>query len=428
MAEARTAIVIAGGGYVGVYCALELERLLRPEEADVTLISRDNFMLFWPLLSEVASGTIEPRHVAVPLRKVLGRSRLLTGTLTRLDARGRVATFEPQAGVQRAVAYDEVVVGLGSIARVPPIPGVRERAFEFKSITDAIELRNHVLARLEAAEATADPQARARALTFVLVGGGYTGIEALGELQDMARTACRYFPTLEPDQMRWVLVEATDGILPEVEGRLSEYAGRVLQRRGVEIRLRCQVESAEDGIELSCGERLESDTLVWAAGVRPSPSAEDLDVPLDDTGRVAVDTALRVPDREGMWAAGDVAAVPDLVTGDRCPPTAQHALRQGRQLARNVAATLRGEPPAPYRYRPRGEFITLGRRQGVGRLGSASLRGSVPWLLRRAYYLSIMPTLHRRLRVLADWTIGLPFRHDIVQLVPDNSRAGRRDR
>jgi NADH dehydrogenase len=415
MAESQTRILLAGGGYIGLYCARELERILRPGEAQVTLVSPDSFMLFWPLLPEVASGTIEPRHAAVPLRKVLERTRVLTGMLTALD--GEEATIMTPQGDELALPYEHVVLGLGSITRVPPIPGVEHRAMEFKSVRDAIDLRNHVLACLEAAEVAPDRGARARALTFVFVGGGYTGVVALGELEDMARNACRYFTTIEPHDMRWMLVEMTERILPEVDEALSDYARELLERRRVEIRLGCEVASAERDVELSSGERVETDTLVWTAGVQPNPRAEELGVAVDEQGRVLVDTSLRVHDRPTAWAAGDVAAVPDN-DGGTYPPTAQHAVRQARQLAQNLVSTLRGRPTAPYGYRSRGEFITIGRRKGVAQVGRANLRGALPWLLRRAYYVRAMPSLNRKLRVLGDWAIDLPFDRDVVQLAP----------
>jgi NADH dehydrogenase len=405
--DGRAAVVIAGGGYVGLYCALELERLLRPEEAEVTLVSPDSFMLFRPLLPEVASGTLEPRHIAVSLRRTLERTRVRTGRLTGLD--GAKASIATPQGDELALPYEHLVLGLGSVTRMVPVPGLEERAMPFKSIGDAIDLRNHVLACLEAADAAGDREARARALTFVFVGGGYTGVEALGELEDMARSACRYFPR----------------ILPEVDEQLADRARELLERRGVEVRLGCEVASAAEDVELTDGEHVQTDTLVWAAGVRPNPLARELGVTVDEQGRVVVDRSLRVRDHPAAWAAGDLAAVPDD-GGGTCPPTAQHAVRQARHLAHNLTATVRGRPTEPYAYRSRGEFITLGRRKGVGQLERFRLAGALPWLIRRAYYVAAMPTLNRKLRVLGDWTIDLPFERDIVQLAP--MPADRRSR
>ncbi len=416
-AQSAPRVLLVGGGYVGLYTALGLEKLLDPEEAEITLINSENFMLYWPLLPEVASGTIEPRHIAIQLRKVLQRTQIIAGQVTGLDHDRRAATVQPYEGPPYELSYDQVVVGLGSITRVLPIPGLAEHAVGFKSVAEAMHLRNHVLSRMETAESTAEEETRRRVLTFVVVGGGYTGVEALAELEDMARDARQYFPTIEPGDMRWVLIEATDRILPEVDPSLGVYALRLLRRRGVEVYLETQLESAEGGVmRLSNGEEFEADTLVWVAGVQAHPLVSELGFSTDDRGRLLADAHLRVKEARGAWTAGDCAAVPDLTSDGTCPPTAQHALRQARHLAENITATLRGEPTSAFRYRSKGEFISLGRHNGAAQLLWLKLRGFPAWLLRRSYYLSIIPTTNRRLRVLADWVVGLPFRHDVVQL------------
>ncbi len=410
-------VLLLGGGYVGLYTALGLEKLLRPEEAEITLVNSENFMLYWPLLPEVASGTVEPRHVAIQLRKELRRTRILSGEATGLDHDRRVATVQPYEGSPHELPYDQVVIGLGSVTNVLPVPGLAERAVGFKSIAEAMHLRNLVLSRMEAAESTSDDEVRRRALTFVFVGGGYTGVEALAELQAMAQDARQYFPTIGREDMRWVLVEATNRIIPEVDPGLGEYALRILRQRGIEVHLETQLESAEGGaMRLSNGERFEAETLVWVAGVSPHPLVSELGLPVDDQGRLLADAYLLVRGTSGAWTAGDCAAVPDHVSGGTCPPTAQHALRQAEQLAKNIAAILRGRPPSMFRYKSKGEFITLGRHEGAGQLLRLKLRGFPAWLLRRSYYLSIIPTLNRKLRVLGDWVVGLPFHHDVVQL------------
>lgn len=247
--------------------------------------------------------------------------------------------------------------------------------------------------------------------------GGYTGVEALAELEAMAQDTCQYFPSIRREEMRWVLVEASDRILPEVDPGLGEYARRILCQRGIEVYLETQLESAEDGIMcLSNGEQFGAETLVWVAGVSPHPLVSELGLPIDDQGRLLADAYLLVSGTSGAWTAGDCAMVPDLVSGGTCPPTAQHALRQAEQLSKNIAAILRGQPPSVFRYKSKGEFITLGRHEGAGQLLGLKLRGFFAWLLRRSYYLSIIPTFNRKLRVLGDWAIGLPFHHDVVQL------------
>ncbi len=410
-------VLLLGGGYIGLYTAFGLEKHLRPDEAEITLVNPENFMLYWPLLPEVASGTVEPRHVAISLRKELRRTRVISGEVSGLDHGRRVATVQPYEGSPYELPYDQVVIGLGSVTNVLPVPGLAERAVGFKSIAEAMHLRNLVLSRMEAAESTPDEEVRRRVLTFVFVGGGYTGVEALAELESMAQAARRYLPTIRREDMRWVLVEATDGILPEVDPSLGEYALRMLRQRGIEVHLETQLESAEGGtMHLSNGEQFEAETLVWVAGVSPHPLVSELGLPVDDQGRLLADMYLHVQGTSDAWTAGDCAAVPDLIGGGTCPPTAQYALRQAEHLAKNIAATLRGQPQSAFRYKSKGEFITLGRHEGAGQLLRLKLHGFPAWLLRRSYYLSIIPALNRKLRVLSDWVVGLPFYHDVVQL------------
>jgi NADH:ubiquinone reductase (H+-translocating) len=380
------------------------------------MVSPENFMVYQPLLPEVASGSLEPRHVVVPLRKALKRTRLVTGRVTGLDHERRAATVQPWEGEAYDLGYDHVVVGLGSEARVLPVPGLAESAIGFSTVTEAVHLRNRVLARMEAAAATRDPAARRRALTFVFVGGGYTGVEALGELEDMARAAAPTFPTLTPDDLRWVLVEATDRILPTVSEPLADFATAALRRRGIEIRLSTTLdEVAGDVLTLSDGSRIEADTLVWVAGVVPNQLVAELGLATDE-GRLDVDEYLRVRGAEGAWAAGDCASVPDLVEGGTCPPTAQFAERQARHLAANLAATVQGRPTEAFRHRAAGEMVTIGRYKGVAEVRGRTLAGVVPWLMRRAYYAARIPTWERKLRVSIDWLVSMAFRRDVVSL------------
>ena len=420
MTSTPARILIAGGGYLGLYTALRLEDRLEHGEATVTLVNPHNFMLYQPLLPEVASGTIEPRHAVVPLRKALRRTRVLTGRLSALDPDARTAQVRPADGDPLSLDYDHVVVGLGSTSRVLPVPGLAEHAVGFKSIGEAIYLRNHVLGRMEAAEAMPDPQRRRRALTFVVVGGGYTGVEALAELEDMTRAACAYFPTIRPSHLRWVLVEATARILPTVQDTLADYALELLRRRGIEVHLETVLESVEDHtLNLSNGETLDADTLVWVAGVQPHPLLAELGLPTTEDGRLDGDAHLRIAGVDGAWTGGDGAAVPDIAAGDgTVPPTAQHAQREGTHLGDNLVATLRGEATAPFRHRSLGELITLGRGKGVGHVGGRQLRGMPAWALRRAYYLSTIPSMSRKLRISTDWLVGAVFRRDIVHLGP----------
>jgi NADH:ubiquinone reductase (H+-translocating) len=413
----RARILIVGGGYVGLYSALGLERRLRPREASITLVNPESFMLYQPFLPEAASGNIEPRHVVVPLRMVLRRTRLITGEVAALDHGLRRATVVPTEGPSYDLPYDIVVVAPGSVSRILPVPGLADHAVGFKSVAEAIFLRNQVLSRMDAADSTEDPEVRRRALTFLFVGGGYAGVEALAELEDLARGASRYYRSVRRQDMRWVLVEATDGILPEIGPRLGEYALERLRDRGVEVRLSTRLESAEGGMmKLSTGEAFEAGTLVWTTGVRAHPLAARVGLPVDERGRVVADEHLRVAGVRDAWTAGDGASVPDLVAGGTCPPTAQHALRQARVLAENVVRTIRGEELKEFRYRNLGALVSLGRYKGVARILGVRLKGFPAWFLHRSYHVSRIPTFNRKVRVIVDWTVALFFRRDVVQL------------
>lgn len=419
MTRRPTRILLAGAGYVGLYAALALEDRLDAHEATITIVNPNNFMLYQPLLPEVASGTIEPRHAVVPLRTVLERTRLVTGRLTGLDHDARRARLRPVGGPDFDLDYDHVVVGLGSTSRILPVPGLKENAVGFKSIAEALYLRNHVIGRMEAAEATRDPQVRRRALTFVVVGGGYTGVEALAELEDLTREVCGSLPTVAPRDVRWVLVEATGRILPTVDTRLADYALGELRARDIDVRLDTVLDAVQGGtVQLSDGETIPSDTLVWVAGVQPHPLTAEMGLPTTDDGRLDADSCLRVRDVDGAWTGGDGASVPDLVAGGTAPPTAQHAQRQGTHIGRNLARVLRGQSAQEFRHRSRGELVTLGRRKGVAQVFGRHLRGTTAWALRRAYYLSAIPSASTRMRIMADWLVGLPFSRDVVHLSP----------
>ncbi len=409
-----TRILIVGGGYVGMYSALELQGL---DGVELTLVNPENFMLYQPFLPEVASGNIEPRHVVVPLRQVLRETNIVVGEVAELDHPNRLATVRTDDGESIAIGYDVVVLGAGSRSRVLPIPGLAERGIGFKTVSEAIYLRNHVIDRLDEAAATSDEERRRAALTFVFVGGGYAGVEALAELEDMACYAMRYYPQLRRVMMRWVLVEAADGILPEIGSDLAAYVRRHLAGRGIEVLLGTRLASAEGGLmRLSDGQQFRADTLVWTAGVKPEPLAQRSGFPVDDRGRVVVDEFLRVRDVEGAWAAGDAAAIPDLVTGGTAPPTAQHALREARRLGRNLVASMSGRPLEPFRHRNLGQLASLGRFKGVAKVLGVRLTGFPAWWLHRSYHILMMPTISRKSRIIADWTVGLLFPRDIAQL------------
>jgi NADH:ubiquinone reductase (H+-translocating) len=401
---ARGGTLVLGGGFAGSYVA----RLLG--SAGATIVSPENFMLYTPMLPEAASGTLEPRHVVVPLRVMCPRAELLLGRATALDEEARsihVVTEDAEVDV----AYDHLVVALGAVPRSLPVPGLAEHALGFKSLADAIYLRNHVLRELEAA--AANPEDAERHLTFVFIGAGYAGVEGLAELMDLARDALRYYPELRGARPRWVLVDAAPKILPEIPPRLGEYAAAQLSKWGVDIRVSTTLDSVDaEGAVLSDGTRFETHTVVWSAGVRPHPLLAQFGLPLDERGRVVVGPTLQVEGRERIWALGDCARVPNEATPDHPdPPTCQHALRQARRLTKN----LRGDSK-PYRYRMLGQVATLGRYKGIADVLGLRLRGFLGWFVTRTYHLFQLPLPSRKLRVVLDWTVALFFRRDVAEL------------
>ncbi len=415
----RQEILVVGGGYVGMYAALRLQKRLRPGEASITVVDPTSYMTYQPFLPEAAAGSLEPRHVVVPLRRVLPRCTVVTGALTHLDHARRTARVQPVEGAAYDHRYDVVVVAPGSIARTLPIPGLAERGVGFKTVAEAIYLRNTVIERLDAAASTADPVLRRRALTFVFIGGGYAGIEALAELEDMARDATGMYRELEPRDLRFILVEATGRILPEVSESMGRYVIDQLVERGIDVRLQTRVESLLDGqVVLDDGTSFAAETVVWTAGVRSNPLlAEASDLPVDDKGRVKATAFLQVEGCDGAWTAGDVAAVPDVTKpGQLCGPSAQHAVRQAKRLADNVVATLRGEPARQYRHAYAGSVASLGLHKGVADVYGVKLRGWPAWFMHRSYHLSRVPTTNRKVRVAVDWTLALFFHREVVSL------------
>jgi NADH dehydrogenase len=406
--RAKGGILVVGGGFAGAYVA----RLLG--KRGCTIVARENFMLFTPLLPEAASGTLEPRHVVVPLRQMCPHAELVLGHATGLDRERADVEVENAEGRSLEIGYDQVVFAVGAVPRTLPIPGLAEHGLGFKDLADAIALRNHVLRELEAAGAEPDPERIATHLGFVFVGAGYAGVEALAELADLVRDALRYYPMLRGARQHWVLVDAAPRILPEIPRRLGEYAARELARRGVDIRVGTTLDSVEaEAATLSDGDRIPTHTLVWTAGVRPNPVLTKLGLPVDERGRVMVDETLRVKGAENVWALGDCARVPNAATpGAFDPPTSQHSLRQARRLARNLTS---GEI-RPYRYRMLGQVATLGRHKGIADVMGLRLRGFVGWFVTRTYHLYQLPLASRKLRVVVDWTVGLFFRRDIAEL------------
>jgi len=411
-------ILIVGGGYVGMYTALRLHRMLRRDEARVTVVDPRGYMTYQPFLAEAAGGTIEPRHVVAPLPRVLKGARVLTGKITAIDHKRRRATFQPAQGPAETLDYDVLVMAAGSITRTLPIDGLARYGVGFKTVNEAVHLRNHVLTQLAAAASTDDPQVRRRALGFVVVGGGFAGVEALAELQGLADDAVRYHPALSRDDLRWTLVEATGRILPELAESLGEWTAKTLTRRGVDVRLHTRLAGAAEGeVRLDDGTVLDAGTLIWAAGGRPNPLAAATGLPVDAIGRIKVSAALQVEGEPDVFAAGDGAAVPDLTRpGEFCAPNAQHAVRQTKTLARNIVAYLRGRELKPYKHAYLGSVAGLGHHQGVAQVYRIKLTGFLGWLAHRVYHLAWVPTFGHKARVLADWTLALAFHREVTQL------------
>jgi NADH dehydrogenase len=411
-------VLVVGGGFGGTSAARRLERLLRRRSERVLLVSPENFFTFTPLLPEAASGTLEPRHAVIPLRQLLPRTEVLAGSVAALDVAARHAEIEDLNGERHEVDYRALLLAPGSMPTTLPVPGLREHAVGFKTLPDAIWLRNRVLRQLEAAEATENLPLRRELLTFTFVGAGYAGVEALAELESLARDALRTYGGLQRRDLRWVLVEAADRILPGLDPRLAEYSVRQLRQRGVEVYLSTRMTSCDGGTVVLSDDRVpayRSATIVWTAGQRPSALPRDAGLTVDERGRVPVDDHLRVDGVPDVWAVGDAAAVPDP-DGGLCPPTAQHALRQGATAGTNVAASLGVGAAQPFRYRSRGLAVTLGKHRGTAQVRRFVFTGPLAWWMGRSYHLLMLPGLVRRVRVVSDWTIALLFARDVSQL------------
>lgn len=416
-------VLILGGGYVGLYTAFTLRKRARGR-VDITVLDRRPYMTYQPFLPEVAAGSIEARHAVVPLRRELDGVKIMQGKVVAIRHADRAVEAITDFGDDLHLEYDELVVALGSVARTLPIPGLADVGIGFKHVEEAISLRNQVLGRLARAATTDDADLRRRLLAFVFVGGGFAGVEAFAETEDMARAALRYHPELRPEDLHFVMVEAAGRILPEMGPDMGAYAVRELERRGMRVLLETRLESCVDGhIVLSNGEQFEADTVVWTAGVKPSPVLASSDLPLGPKGHVVALPTLQVATEdgevvEGAWAAGDCAQVPDLTKPQPafCAPSAQHAVRQARLLGRNLARHLKGRPLKEYRHRHLGVVASLGLNKGVAQIMGVKLRGWPAWFAHRTYHLLVIPTLNRKARVALDWTAAVFFRRDLVSM------------
>ena len=412
-------IVILGGGFAGVYAALYLEKeFAHDEDVAVTLISEENFLLFTPMLPEVPSSSIEAKHIVSPLRAFLRKLKFQNSTVRSIDIENRVVVVSHCPMCLRfELKFDHLVLALGSTTNFRGVAGVADNALPMKTLSDAMMLRNHIIDLFEHADMQSDPELRRALLTFVVAGGGFAGAETVAELNDFAYTARRYYPNVRPAEVRVVLVHHGSHIMPELSQDLGDYALAKLRKRGVEVFLNTGVLSATaESVELTNQERIRTHTLVWTAGIAPSPLLATLPCARNKRGQIVVNEYLEVPDRPGLWALGDCAEIPNPQTGMPYPPTAQHATREGRILAQNIAATLRGGTKRPFIYRPLGMLASLGRRSAVAEICGFKFSGFLAWWLWRTIYLFKLPGLERKVRVAMDWTLDLFFRRDIVLL------------
>ncbi len=411
-------IIVVGGGFGGGFGAHHLEKLLAHRAERVLLVAPENFLLFSPLLPEAASGTLEPRHAVIPLREMLSRTELLVGRVEQLDPSAGAALVITAGGEERHVEFGRALLAPGSVPAVFPIPGLVEHAVGFKTLPDAIWLRNRVLHQLDVAEGLTDYTERREHLTFTFVGGGYAGVEALAELESLARDAVRRYPSITTGDFRWVLVEAQDSLLPGLHPKLASFTEKVLRKRGIEVHLSTRLESCVGNVVELSDRRVapyRSQTIVWTAGQRPAPAVSGWGLPVDEKGFVPVNTAMAVEGCDGIYVVGDAAAVPDP-EGGTAPNTAQHALRQARVAATNIAAELGVGEPTTFDYRTRGLAVTLGKGQGTAQVKRFTFTGPLAWWMGRSYHLLMMPGLARKSRVVSDWTMSLLFPRDVSQL------------
>lgn len=417
-------VVILGGGSVGLTTARRLRKRLGKREAAIVVVDPRPYMTYAPFLPEAAAGSIDARNVVAPHRRALKGVDVLQGKVSQIHHAQRTVEITPEEGDPYWITYDHLVIGLGSVARTLPIPGLAEQGIGFKNVEEAIAVRNHVLNRIDVASSTWDPELRKRMLTFVFVGGGFAGIEALAEVEDMARYSVRHYNQIEQDELRFVLVEGSPRILPEVSEELGGYTLEQLRKRDIEIFLSTFLNSCVDGhVVLSNGQEFDAETIIWTAGVKANPVLQQSDLPLDKMGRVTCNEFLQVVDADGTpvadaYAAGDCAAVPDLFNpGQFCPPNAQHAVREGKHLGDNLARVLRSAELTEYKHKNIGAVASLGMYKGVAQMfGKIKVRGVLAWFLHRTYHVYAMPTVNRKLRIMAGWTGSILLRREVVAL------------
>ncbi|MEW6742264.1 MAG: NAD(P)/FAD-dependent oxidoreductase [Planctomycetota bacterium] len=410
-------IVILGGGFAGAYCAQALSKAVGRGELDVTVVDRNNYFVFYPLLVEAGTGNLHPRHAVVSIRAFTGACTFRMGDVTHVDFPSCVVTYRLGGSeIEDRLPYDHLVLAVGSVTRLPSVPGLLEHAFEIKSLADAVALRDHAIRMLEIAEATPDRAQRRSLLHFIVVGGSFTGVEVAGEFHAYLHEACKSYRSLDPGDCKVTLIEIANRILPALDEDLSHYAATKMKARGIEILLKTSVASIDrEGALLSDSRRLDAHTVIWCAGIAPSPLVRSFELPVDSKGYVLCEPSLRVKGFSDVWAIGDVAVNLDP-NGVPYPPTAQHAVRQGGHLARNLCRVVAGEEPRPFVFKSLGSLAAIGCRTGVAKILGCKLSGFPAWFLWRTVYLLKMPGLARKVRVVLDWSVDLFFRRDFVQL------------
>jgi NADH:ubiquinone reductase (H+-translocating) len=411
----KTRILILGGGFGGLYAALEFERRNDPR-FEVTVVNRENFFLFTPMLHEIAASDLDLTNIVNPVRKMIQRVNFFCGDVDKIDIeRKRVTVSHGFVRHSHDLEYDHLVLALGSVTNFFNLPGVAERALTMKSLGDAIQLRNRLIAHLEEADTECAKAERRSLLTFVVAGGGFAGVETIASINDFLRDALPFYPNLKEDMLRVVLVHPGEFILPELGEKLGRYADKKLRSRGVEIFSKSKVAAVRSReIELANGEKIVSSTLIWTAGVSPNPTLDLVACP-KERGRIKVNANLEVEGVDGIWALGDCALVPDAATGGYCPPTAQHASREGKVLAHNIIASVAGKPKKPFRFKTLGLLAAIGRRTGVARILGVNFSGFIAWFLWRSIYWSKLPRVEKKVRVAIDWALDVFFSKDFVQ-------------
>ncbi len=418
--ERRPRILILGGGFAGVTVAQHLEQFLKPEEAELILVSDKNYLLYTPMLPAVAASSIEPQHIVTPLRAFFTRTQFQRGTVQVIDVENRTVTVSHcDACSPQSLEFDHLVLALGAVSQYMGMTDIKQHALPLKSLDDAQRLRSRILNLLEHAAMTPDPERRRRLLTVVVGGGGFAGVEVIGELYDFVLNALRYFPNLYESDVRFVLVHSSDQLLPQISPELGDYALRKLRERGIKMRLNTYVEGAGPGVvKLSGDEEMPAETLIWTIGVQANPLLEQLSDERDRRGSLIVTPELSAPEHPFVWAVGDCAHIPDPETGEPYPATAQHALQEAKVAAHNIAAVLGGEELKPFRYESLGWLVAIGHQTAAAEVMGRQFSGLAAWLAWRFVYLSKLPGWERKIRVALDWLVDLVFPRDIVQTIP----------